>query len=113
MDESPEPQQGDVRKEGDRSHAAGQAEALKLIVARQNIARPFAAPPGVPKARIEALRRAFDTTMRDPEFLAEAKQLDLEVRPAAGAEVQALMSELHAAPADVVRMATDFIRETP
>jgi len=90
-----------------------QAEALKLIVARQNIARPFAAPPGVPKARIEALRRAFDTTMRDPEFLAEAKQLDLEVRPAAGAEVQALMSELHAAPADVVRMATDFIRETP
>jgi len=91
---------------------ARQAAALKMIIARQNIARPFAAPPDVPKERIEALRRAFDKTMRDPEFLAEAKNLDLEVRPAAGAQVQALLEELYASPPDIVRRATGLIRET-
>src|SRR5262249_27658879 len=36
-------------------------------------ARPLAAPPGVPDDRVEILRRAFDATMRDPEFLADAR----------------------------------------
>src|SRR5262249_19801486 len=87
----------------DLIHDPRQASALRLIIARQNIARPFAAPPGVPKERVDALRAAFDATMRDPEFLAEAKQLDLEVRPVAGADVQALLAELYASPSDVVR----------
>jgi tripartite-type tricarboxylate transporter receptor subunit TctC len=86
--------------------------ALKLIVSRQNIARPFAAPPGVPAERIEALRRAFDATMRDPDFLAEATQLGLEVRPASGAQVQALFGEIYAAPPEVVTMAAEIIKET-
>jgi len=97
----------------DLIHDPRQASALRLIIARQNIARPFAAPPGVPKERVDALRAAFDATMRDPEFLAEAKQLDLEVRPVAGADVQALLAELYASPSDVVRTATEIIRETP
>src|SRR5262249_10506214 len=45
---------------------------LKLIVARQMMARPFVAPPGIPPERLAALRSAFDATMRDPEFLADA-----------------------------------------
>jgi tripartite-type tricarboxylate transporter receptor subunit TctC len=49
--------------------------ALKLIVSRQAIARPFAAPPGVPADRVRALRDAFAATMKDPDFLAEAKKL--------------------------------------
>ena len=47
--------------------------ALKLIVSRQSIARPFAAPPGVPAERVRMLREAFDATMQDPDFLAEAR----------------------------------------
>jgi tripartite-type tricarboxylate transporter receptor subunit TctC len=86
--------------------------ALKLIVSRQNIARPFAAPPGVPAERVAALRRAFDETMRDPDFLAEAAQLALEVRPASGAQVQALFGEIYAAPPEVVSMAAEMIKET-
>jgi tripartite-type tricarboxylate transporter receptor subunit TctC len=86
--------------------------ALKLIVSRQNIARPFAAPPGVPGERVAALRRAFDDTMRDPDFLAEAAQLALEVRPASGAQVQALFDEITAAPPEVVSMAAEMIKET-
>ena len=79
--------------------------ALKLITSRQSIARPFAAPPGVPPERVAALRAAFDATMKDPAFLAEAKRLDLEVRPVAGLEVEKLIKEVYASPPDVVKLA--------
>ncbi len=79
--------------------------ALKLIVSRQSIARPFAAPPGLPPERLQALRAAFDATMKDPQFLAEAKRLDLEVRPVSGADVEKLIRELYATPPDVVKLA--------
>jgi tripartite-type tricarboxylate transporter receptor subunit TctC len=87
--------------------------ALKLIVSRQNVARPFAAPPDVPPARIAALRQAFDAVMQDPEFLAEAGKLALEVRPSSGAQVQALFGEIFASPPEVVALAAEIIRETP
>ena len=79
--------------------------ALKLIVSRQSIARPFAAPPGLPPDRLQALRAAFDTTMKDPQFLAEAKRLELEVRPVSGGDVEKLIKELYATPPDVVKLA--------
>jgi tripartite-type tricarboxylate transporter receptor subunit TctC len=79
--------------------------ALKLIISRQSIARPFAAPPGLPAERVQALRAAFDATMKDPEFLAEAKRLDLEVRPVGGADVEKLIKEIYASPPDVVKLA--------
>lgn len=79
--------------------------ALKLIVSRQSIARPFAAPPGVPADRLQALRAAFDATMKDPQFLAEAKRLNLEVRPVSGADVEKLIRELYATPKDIVKLA--------
>jgi tripartite-type tricarboxylate transporter receptor subunit TctC len=79
--------------------------ALKLIVSRQSIARPFAAPPGLPADRLAALRAAFDATMKDPQFLAEAKRLDLEVRPVSGPEVETLIKEIYASPPNVVKLA--------
>jgi tripartite-type tricarboxylate transporter receptor subunit TctC len=79
--------------------------ALKLIVSRQSIARPFAAPPGLPPQRLQALRAAFDATMKDPQFLAETQRLNLEVRPVSGADVQKLIRELYATPPDVVKLA--------
>jgi tripartite-type tricarboxylate transporter receptor subunit TctC len=79
--------------------------ALKLIVSRQSIARPFAAPPGLPPARLQALRAAFDATMKDPQFLAEAKRLELEVRPVSGGDVEKLIKEIYATPPDVVKLA--------
>jgi tripartite-type tricarboxylate transporter receptor subunit TctC len=90
-----------------------QLAALRLIVSRQNIARPFAAPPEVPAERITALRRAFDAAMRDPGFLAEAQRLALEVRPVPGAELQALLGEIYASPPAVVARATELIKAAP
>ena len=78
--------------------------ALRLITSQQSIARPFAAPPGVPPERVQALRAAFDATMKDPQFLAEAKRLTLEVRPLSGREVQDVVREIYASPPEVVKI---------
>ena len=85
--------------------------ALKLIVSRQAIARPFAAPPGVPADRARALRDAFAATMKDPEFVAEAKKLSLDVEPVSGAEVEALIREVYASPPEAVKLAADSMKE--
>ena len=90
---------------------AEQKAALKLIVARQGIARPFAAPPGIPAERAGALREAFDATMADPDFVAEAKSLSLEVEPVNGAEVEALIRDVYASSPEAVRLATDSMKE--
>jgi len=84
--------------------------AMRLIVSRQSIARPFAAPPGVPPERVKALRDAFDATMKDPDFVKEATRLALEVRPVNGAEVQRLIQEIYASPPDVVKRASEIER---
>src|SRR5262249_13807238 len=47
-------------------------QVLELILIRQEAGRPFAAPPGVPADRLAALRRAFDATLADGEFRADA-----------------------------------------
>jgi tripartite-type tricarboxylate transporter receptor subunit TctC len=86
------------------------AAALKLIFARQTMARPYAAPPDLPADRAQALRDAFDATMKDPDFLADAKQTDLEVRPVSGAEMQQLVTDLYRTPPDVVEIAAEAIK---
>jgi hypothetical protein len=68
--------------------------AMRLLFARTEYARPFFLPPDVPAERVVALRRAFDATMKDPAFLAEAAKLALEVSPMTGEAVQALVGEI-------------------
>jgi tripartite-type tricarboxylate transporter receptor subunit TctC len=79
-----------------------QRQILKLMLSRQSMARPFAAPPDLPEDRKAALRTAFDRTMADGEFLAEAKQRGLEVNPVSGSEIDKLVGELYQTPADIV-----------
>jgi len=79
-----------------------QRQILKLIFARQTLGRPFAAPPGVPLDRANALRTAFDATMKDPEFLAEAEKRGLEVNPVSGLDAAKLIDELYATPKNVL-----------
>ena len=49
-------------------------------------------PPRTPKERVEALRQAFDATMKDPEFLADAKKANLEIEPITGREMQQIVA---------------------
>src|ERR1700722_3303303 len=86
---------------------------LKLIFSRQTMARPFAAPPGIPEERLRALRAAFDATMKDKDFLAEAQQLDLEVRPVSGAEIDELVATLAATPSEIRKLAAEASATAP
>lgn len=77
--------------------AATQADrqALRLVLARQAHGRPYFLPPEVPPDRVEALRRAFDATMKDAAFAAEAKSMKVDVSPMTGEEVQDLVAQVH------------------
>src|SRR5258706_1157609 len=77
-------------------------QAMRLVLSRLEYGRPFFAPPDIPADRAEALRRAFDLTMKDPAFLAEAAKLQLEIEPVSGREVAALVAQVSATPPDVV-----------
>ena len=67
-----------------------EAKNLIQVVARVNgpSTRPYLLPPGTPKERVEILRKAFADTMRDPEFLAEAKKAKLDINPDDGAGLE-------------------------
>ena len=86
----------------DLAHNDRHRQILRLVLSRQTMGRPFAAPPGVPEDRKQALRKAFDDTMKDPEFLAEAKQRKMDVNPVSGAEIEKLVAELYSTPKDVI-----------
>jgi tripartite-type tricarboxylate transporter receptor subunit TctC len=86
-----------------------QKQVIRLVTSRQVMGRPFAAPPGVPEDRKQALRRAFDDTLKDPAFLDEAGKLKLEVNPVSGAEVDKLVAELYRTPKDIVEEARKAI----
>ncbi len=83
-------------------------QMLSLIFATQEMGRPYVAPPGVPKARVNALRRAFDATAKDPKFLAEAKRRRLEIDPISGEEIQALLTKLYKIPKSVGQRVAAF-----
>ncbi|AMN44932.1 Bug family tripartite tricarboxylate transporter substrate binding protein [Rhodoplanes sp. Z2-YC6860] len=91
----------DVPLLGEFATTERQRQIMRLVLSRQTMGRPFTAPPGIPADRAAALRAAFDETMQDPEFLAEAKGRGQEVNPVSGAAIDKLLAELYATPKDV------------
>ena len=83
---------------------------FKVIFGRQVMAWPFAAPPGVPKDRVDVLRRAFMDTMKDKDFLAEAAKGNFEIRPVAGEDIQKLVQEIYDTPAAIVQKTTQLLQ---
>ena len=79
-----------------------QRQAMRLLFARTEYARPYFLPPDVPAERVQALRRAFDATMKDPAFIADAEKVQLEISPMTGEELQALVGDLTQTPAEIV-----------
>ena len=78
-----------------------------MIFARQVMGRPYVAPPNLPDDRVAALRKAFMDTMTDKDFLAEADKSQLEINPVSGEEVEKLVKEVYATPADIVAKAKE------
>jgi hypothetical protein len=89
----------------DLAKTDAERQALLLLLARLEYGRPFFLPPGVPPDRVNALRRAFDATMKDKEFLADAEKLKLDVDPLTGEQVTALVEQVaHTAPETAARV---------
>src|SRR5215831_11078187 len=86
-----------------------QQQILKLIFARQVMGRPYLAPPGIPKDRADALRKAFMDTMADADFRAEAEKSQLEITPVDGAHIQKLVAEVYQTPPEVQKKAAALI----
>lgn len=82
-----------------------QRQVLELIYSQTTFGRPYVVAPGVPAERIAALRKAFMETMTDPELVAEAKRINLDIGPIAGEELQKIIARLYATPAELVEKA--------
>jgi tripartite-type tricarboxylate transporter receptor subunit TctC len=88
-----------------------QHQVTELAAAPQEMARPFAAPPDLPSDRLAALRQAFDQTMKDPDFLADAAKSGLDVNPMSGEALNSLVTKLYETPQDIVKEAARVMGE--
>jgi len=96
------PELPDVPTVFDFARTDEQREVFRFICLANVLGRAITAPPGVPADRVEALRAAFDATMKDPVFLAEAKKRGMELNPTPGKVVQADVEKLIATPPAIV-----------
>jgi hypothetical protein len=78
---------------------------LELFLARLAIAWPLAAPSGVPPERVAALRAAFQATMTDPDYKAEAEKQAIEVDPVRAEEISEILDRVYKSPETVVERA--------
>ena len=87
-----------------------QRQMLSLVLAPQKMGRPFFGTPGIPPDRLAALQRAFAETMKDPQFLAEADKMQLEISPIPGSEMESIIRSAYGLPPDLVRKTAEAIR---
>jgi tripartite-type tricarboxylate transporter receptor subunit TctC len=71
---------------------------FELVTITGELGRPFLTSPDVPEERVKALRDAFDATMKDPEFLAEAAKMQKEIHPIHWQEMDDLVKRVLSAP---------------
>jgi tripartite-type tricarboxylate transporter receptor subunit TctC len=86
-------------------------QVFALLSSTVVVGRPILTTPDVPADRLAALKNAFAKTMQDPNFLEEAKKLNLEINPLYADEMQKLINAVIATPPDVVKLAKAAISE--
>ncbi len=81
-----------------------QRQALGLLFARDIVAYPFIAPPDLPAERATTLKRGFDGTIKDAEFIAEAVKAGLGIDPVSAEEAEAIVRKAFATDPAVIEM---------
>lgn len=89
--------------------SAPNRKVVEFILSQQVFHRSFIAPPETPPEQLNILRSAFDATMKDPQFLADAKKVRIDVAPLSGVKVQEVVAGLYAAPKEIVELARQAI----
>ncbi len=82
-----------------------QRQILELVYSQAAFGRPYVVAPEVPADRVAALRQAFMDTMTDPELVAEARRINVDIAPTRGEDLQTLIARLYATPKDIVERA--------
>ena len=85
-------------------------KVVELVIGQQVFQRSYIAPPEIPAAPLGILRSAFDATMKDAQYLADADKLRIDISPLPGAKVQEIVQKLHATPKNIVQAARAAIR---
>jgi tripartite-type tricarboxylate transporter receptor subunit TctC len=106
------PELPDVPLVTDLAKTQEQKEIMKAIFASQTIGWPFLAPPGIPADRLQVLRDAFQATMQDKDFLAEAAQGGVDVRPVSGEQIKAIVAEVYTISPELAAKAADLLNKT-
>jgi tripartite-type tricarboxylate transporter receptor subunit TctC len=83
-------------------------QLLELAFTPQYLGRPLAAPPGLPPGLVTILRDAFDATMKDADFLAEANAQKLDLNPVKGSEIESIVARVYDLPDDLIRRASSL-----
>jgi tripartite-type tricarboxylate transporter receptor subunit TctC len=83
---------------------------VELVVSQQVFQRSYIAPPGTPIEQVNTLRSAFDATVVDPQFLADAETTRIAIQPLSGAKVQEIVAKLYATPKTIVERAKQVIK---
>ena len=107
--EEKHPELPDVPLILDLAKTLQQRQMLDLILTSQTMARPFAAPPGIPVERLTALRHAFVQMAKDPAFIAAAESQQLELSVVDGERIQASVTRVSQSPANVIRSLRDVV----
>jgi tripartite-type tricarboxylate transporter receptor subunit TctC len=96
---------------GSYSRSATETDALRLIFSPSETGRPFGAPPQIPADRLDALRRAFDATMKDPDFIAFTTKAKFDVEPATGEQTAGFLARAYASPPAAIEAARKLLEQ--
>ena len=77
-------------------------QALELLLAPQEMARPYFTTPGVDPKRLAALQKAFMDTMRDPAFIADAQKMSIDIDPMDGKDIKLLLEKIYKTPPEAI-----------
>ena len=96
------PELPDVPTSSELARTPEQATILRAVSSASEIGKFILTTPGAPRERVDALRRAFDAMVKDPDYLAEAAKLRIELDPLPGIELQKVVEEVQSMPAEIV-----------
>ena len=100
---------GDATRLYDKVKTDDDRKVLDVIFRQTELARPLAAPPGTPKARVAALRKAMLDTLRDPALVADAKRIRIEFNPVPGEETEKIFASYYRMPRPIIKKAMALI----
>ncbi len=103
------PEMGDAPLLMDLAKNDEDRQVMKLLSTSVVIGRPLFVGPGVPAERVAMLRRAFDETVKDPEFIRDAKEGKMDLDPVSGEDLQKLIGEIVATPKHIADRLTGII----